>query len=157
MLCDTKVCSISGPCGSQEPETYMPPCALSVRRGVWICRVLPAYSYRETVGEQAGFMVERVLDQEYLCETYGEGVDSAIRWAQDRYVQCMRGMYAGCFLSSLKVCTRYIAPISDDGSCCTSCLLPFFSWRYDSGYTLDGARDRWYHESTGLVCQSIQG
>jgi len=145
MLCDTKVCSISGPC------------ALSVRRGVWICRVLPAYSYRETVGEQAGFMVERVLDQEYLCETYGEGVDAAIRWAQDRYVQCMRGMYAGCFLSSLKVCTRYIAPISADGSCCTSCLLPFFSWRYDSGYTLDGARDRWYRESTGLVCQSIQG
>lgn len=155
MSCE-KVCPISGPCGSREPETYMPPCALSARRGVWVCRVLPAYSYRETVGEHTGFMVEQVLDQEYLCETYGEGVDAAIRWAQDRYVRAMRLLYDGCFLSSLKVCIRYIAPISADGTCCTSCSLPFFSWRYDSGYSLVEARDKWFSD-TELVGRSIQG
>ena len=104
---------------------------------VFVFSAHSAFAYRETEGEHKGMMLETSLSFQFTAPSYSDAIDSAIRWANNRFENVIKDSYSEAVLSSLKVRAVQIGPIDENGGGLPSSLGTFFEWKYDWPGTLE--------------------
>lgn len=106
--------------------------------GIIVFVASPVYTYREHEGMMLeGMMLEKSLSLEFLANSHKEAIDKAIAWAKDRYENYIKDSYKESFFSSIKVYTKEIGFIDEDGTGHTKNHMFFFEWKHDWPGTLE--------------------
>jgi len=91
----------------------------------------PAWVYTD-----AGEQMETKLEIEFLANSDLEAVEAAIKWARNRHEAIMKDYGGGAFFGSIKVYTKQISELQEDGFISVATGM-IFEWKYDWPGTIE--------------------